>query len=120
MFPNINREITGMETISRKEAYERGLTKYFTGKPCVNGHTVQRYVTSGACSSCAREAQARQLRKYNLELGGLVEVTVRVPRDAVDTIREVERMLLAARPANPVPTGPLPPLEVQPMPEFKP
>ena len=44
-----------MELISRREAMERGLRYYFTGKPCVNGHTVERYVKGGSCRKCACE-----------------------------------------------------------------
>lgn len=40
-----------MEIISRKEAVERGLPKYFTGKPCRRGHIATRY-TAGACTKC--------------------------------------------------------------------
>lgn len=29
-----------------------GLNKYFTGKPCSNGHVSERYVQSGSCSQC--------------------------------------------------------------------
>lgn len=38
--------------ITRKEAQLSGLTKYFTGKECVNGHLAERYVQSGTCSQC--------------------------------------------------------------------
>lgn len=41
--------------ISRKEAKEQGLTKYFTGKPCSRGHTDERRVSSKGCITCIRE-----------------------------------------------------------------
>lgn len=50
-----------MEIISRSEAKARGLTKYFTGKPCVHGHTAQRSITSFGCSVCMTER--RKLRE---------------------------------------------------------
>jgi hypothetical protein len=31
--------------ISRKEAKEKGLKKYFLGNPCVHGHVCEHYVT---------------------------------------------------------------------------
>jgi len=44
-----------MEIISRKEALERGLLHYFTGKPCKYGHTVKRYVKDKKCVDCNKE-----------------------------------------------------------------
>jgi len=43
-----------MEIISKKEAKERGLRHYFTGKPCCRGHIAQREV-KGHCVECRRE-----------------------------------------------------------------
>lgn len=37
----------------RLEARKLGFTKYFTGKPCKNGHIEYRYVASGMCSKCS-------------------------------------------------------------------
>jgi hypothetical protein len=45
-----------MEIVTRKQARERNLNKYFTGVPCTNGHVAERYVTSGACQGCISEA----------------------------------------------------------------
>ncbi len=43
------------ELISRKTAKAHGLKRYFTGKPCRNGHIAQRYVLScGPCVECIR------------------------------------------------------------------
>lgn len=44
-----------MEIIDRKTAIERGLTTYFTGKECHNGHISVRKVDSGSCSECKNE-----------------------------------------------------------------
>ncbi|QJB22030.1 endonuclease VII [Xanthomonas phage FoX5] len=40
--------------ISRAEAKAQGLKRYFTGKPCPNGHLLERHVSSGGCVECAR------------------------------------------------------------------
>jgi hypothetical protein len=41
----LRREADPMpEIISRAEAKARGLTRYFTGKPCKYGHIAERYV----------------------------------------------------------------------------
>ena len=42
------------EIISREEARERGLKRFFTGEPCKYGHVAERYVSTGACVECAR------------------------------------------------------------------
>lgn len=41
-----------MNLITRKEAKEGKLTKYFTGKPCVKGHIAERRVANGYCLTC--------------------------------------------------------------------
>jgi ABC-type nitrate/sulfonate/bicarbonate transport system substrate-binding protein len=38
--------------ITRTEAINAGLSTYFTGKPCVNGHVAKRYVQNWTCISC--------------------------------------------------------------------
>lgn len=47
-----------MRIISRKQAIAAGTHKYFTGKPCKNGHIAERYTTSGTCEACIRGAVA--------------------------------------------------------------
>lgn len=42
------------EIITRKEALQRGLKRFFTGKPCQKGHLAERNVRSGACLECNR------------------------------------------------------------------
>lgn len=43
-----------MEIITAAEARERGLKRYYTGKPCKRGHYSERHV-SGPCYACAKE-----------------------------------------------------------------
>lgn len=55
-----------MEVISRKEAIEKGLKMYFTGKPCKYGHVAERRV-DGGCLECGRgrnKAYREQNREY--------------------------------------------------------
>jgi hypothetical protein len=47
-----------MEVISRKEAKERGLKRYFTGKPCKHGHVAERFINR-ICVECSRSATRR-------------------------------------------------------------
>lgn len=45
------------EVISRDAAHALGKRHYFTGKPCLRGHTALRYVTTGQCTKCMLERQ---------------------------------------------------------------
>lgn len=58
--------MSGPKVVTREEAKELNLTRYFTGKPCVNGHIAERYVLRGSCCFCER-ARNRLLRGNNLE-----------------------------------------------------
>lgn len=53
------------EIISQDEAEKRGEKFYFTGKKCKHGHEDVRYVSNGACRSCAfrEEKKQRPLRR---------------------------------------------------------
>jgi hypothetical protein len=42
------------EIITRKEAIERGLKRYFTGNPCCRGHFSERLASIKACAECLR------------------------------------------------------------------
>lgn len=48
-----------MEIILVKEARERGLKRYFTGKPCKHGHVDERKVIDRTCVSCNRDKSRR-------------------------------------------------------------
>lgn len=50
-----------MELISRKEASEKGLTRFFTGKPCKRGHIAERSTTGGMCKDCEKLRDANRL-----------------------------------------------------------
>lgn len=43
-----------MEIISRKEAKQRGLKFYFTGKPCKRGHIAKRLTRDAYCTVCQK------------------------------------------------------------------
>ena len=44
-----------MEIITRAEARERGLTRFFTGLVCKNDHTSERLTSNGGCVECIRD-----------------------------------------------------------------
>lgn len=49
--------------ISRKEAIDQGLSSYFTGKPCKNGHVSERNTLSCACKECVRFGVKKHINK---------------------------------------------------------
>lgn len=44
-----------MNLISRKQAKQQGLVRYFTGEPCPFGHVSERQTGSGICLQCGRD-----------------------------------------------------------------
>lgn len=55
-----------MKLISRKEAKDKGLTRYFTGKLCPHGHIEERMVSNGYCIKCSKRSK-QQYVKSNAE-----------------------------------------------------
>lgn len=51
-----------MEIIVRKEAIERGLPRYFTGKPCKHGHVAERRTAHGVCIECRKIAANKYIK----------------------------------------------------------
>lgn len=52
-----------VKIITRSEAAKAGLTKYYTGAACRNGHVSERYTVNGACVECnASHAKAQRGR----------------------------------------------------------
>ena len=65
------REVSPFEMpiISKEEAKEKGLTRYFTGIPCDRKkHISQRLVSNGGCCKCARESENRRRRGEKLDI----------------------------------------------------
>lgn len=50
--------------ISRKQARALGLKRFFTGKPCKQGHVAERGVAGGCCIVC-REARVKAWNATN-------------------------------------------------------
>lgn len=55
-----------MNIITRKEAAQQGLSRYYTGKPCKHGHITERRTTTGYCEDCnkAKYKANRQDEEY--------------------------------------------------------
>lgn len=49
-----------MNIISKKEAISLGLSRYFTGKACINGHVSERSVATGHCCECERTRASKR------------------------------------------------------------
>lgn len=43
-----------MDIVTRKEAREKGLKRYFTGKPCRHGHIAERRTDTAQCCECLK------------------------------------------------------------------
>jgi hypothetical protein len=42
-------------TMTRRQAHDAGLKRYYTGRPCLKGHDSERFVTTGGCVKCNAE-----------------------------------------------------------------
>ena len=47
-----------MDKITRQAAIDRGLRRFFTGKPCLHGHIAERYTLQGQCCECQKLGSA--------------------------------------------------------------
>ena len=83
-----------MRTETAMQAYQAGRPKYRTGKPCKRGHTGPRYTSSGYCCEC----QAENARAAREKLMGpaLVSVTVKVPGNQAQALRDYAGVLNTA------------------------
>lgn len=50
------------QIIPRAVAKERGLTRYFSGNPCKQGHLAERYTGGGSCAECLKISGKRPER----------------------------------------------------------
>ena len=51
-----------MNIITRQEAAQQGLSRYFTGKPCKHGHVAERQVANHCCITCTNDRQRERAR----------------------------------------------------------
>jgi hypothetical protein len=73
------------EIIDRKTAIARGLTKYFTGKPCSHGHLSERYCKNGACQRCLSPNSTGLVRLQPAAIEGQI---VSGPDDRLELMKE--------------------------------
>lgn len=58
--PSIAQQNVELQIIGIKEAREKNLHRYFTGKPCKYGHVDERLLSSRACITCIREKARKE------------------------------------------------------------
>jgi len=60
-----------LEVISKAQARAAGLKRYYSGKPCPHGHTVERLVSNGQCIACqnARHSVSSKKNKERVLAG---------------------------------------------------
>ena len=54
-----------MRILTRRQAREEGLRKYFTGIPCKRGHVAIRYTMNGSCYACTLANQFKMSRRQD-------------------------------------------------------
>ena len=59
----MNESGLNIHLISRSQAKNASLKKYFTGKPCINGHISERYTSTGDCLGCYH-IRAKKYKSY--------------------------------------------------------
>ncbi|MGA6364735.1 hypothetical protein [Proteus penneri] len=42
-----------MKIVTRKQAIENGLSRFYTGKLCRHGHDSERFTSNGVCVECS-------------------------------------------------------------------
>jgi hypothetical protein len=52
-----------MEIIRAREAFDRGLKRYFSGEPCKHGHIAERMISNGGCVECLNARRQRDREK---------------------------------------------------------
>ena len=50
--------------VSAKEALRLGLSRYFTGRPCIHGHIAERLACNGTCVICATAIRNRSRQRH--------------------------------------------------------
>lgn len=88
--------------ITRRDAHERGLKKFYTGKPCRRGHLALRWTVSGSCEVCQSGHQkgyvsgVRDFKRYQFD-AGLRDYNVTVHFDDWATIEAIAKAMASDR-----------------------
>ena len=83
--------------ISRSEAQDLQLNKYYTGRTCKRKHVSQRYTTTGLCIACVA-ARARKFSKAARETPeGMVLFEEYIHPEDLETVRQLVEGINQAR-----------------------
>lgn len=63
-----------MVILTQREAAQRGLNKFYTGKQCKHGHDSERWTISGECVQCNVERVYRRRKEMAQLLRAAQEV----------------------------------------------
>ena len=78
---------TAPQVISRKDAKALGLTRFFTGRPCIKGHTDERLVSNAHCVVCgSRKAKLYQVNNPDKMNSAARDRMAVLRREALETI----------------------------------
>lgn len=80
-----------MKIITRKEAKEKGLKRYFTGKACKNGHIAERLVCNKTCVECERIRKAKKKVETKVTVVSVPKKQIRVVRFEVSGQNRIGR-----------------------------
>lgn len=92
-----------MDVIERDIAKATGAIKYFTGRPCVNGHVAPRYTQSGTCSECIKGAAAGVRSEKDMSpeiavfISNLAEINLRAEEKNAGMLRDCAAALCVSR-----------------------
>lgn len=53
--------------LTRQQALAIGFSRYFTGRPCKNGHIAERYTAGRSCIVCTKEGNQRKSKEHRSE-----------------------------------------------------
>jgi hypothetical protein len=83
--------------MTRSEALNKGLTRYFTGNPCKRGHLADRNAITASCYRCLAEYQKKSKQRLHdnwaKQAKGFREMTIKVPNEAALIVRDFEELL---------------------------
>lgn len=106
-----------MQIINRADAAVQGLTHFYTGRLCQQGHDAKRYVSTGTCIACSK-GYVDKFRHTFLDTrpGVCVVRGLVVPKKHVRAIVEMAQAFMAAEGllAGPPPTVTEPPRSMTP------
>ena len=63
-----------MKLISRQEAIEQKLTRYFTGEPCKHGHIAEKLLSNRTCVECQLARKLEWSNRPNVKAKGLLRL----------------------------------------------